>query len=319
MNATPPTYCPEEVLKAWRMIEQAKRITLLTHDKPDADGISACAALDHLLTKLGKTVEAIYPSAPEESLTRQPKIVLINNHKQTPDLIIICDTASYKRAYYPEAFKHIPLLNIDHHISNSITGTCNLINANASSTCEELVRIIRAWGPQLIDTHVAECLLFGMLYDGQVFQTQAVTSATLRIAADLMDLGANLYELKTELLSDKNPGIIKLWGSILSSIHISTDQRAAWARVTTADLQAAGVQLPALVGLNNFLFQIGGVDIAAIFYEKEAGITKVSLRSRVTDVNAIAAKFGGGGHKFAAGIELHKPIDEVIALVTPLF
>jgi phosphoesterase RecJ-like protein len=318
MNPTAPSYSHEAVSKAWRMIEQATHITLLTHDKPDADGISACAALDHLLAKLGKTVETIYPSTPERDQSRQARTVFINKHQQIPDLIIACDTANYKRLYYPDAFKSIPLLNIDHHISNSIAGTCNLVNAAASSTCEELVLIIRAWGPLLIDTQIAECLLFGMLYDGQVFQTQAITSTTLRLAADLMDRGANLYELKTELLTDKDPKIIKLWGAVLSSIRISANGKAAWARITQADLHAAGVGLPGLVGLVNFLNQISEVDVTALFYEKDANCTKVSLRSRTADVNAVAAKFGGGGHKFASGIEMNKPIDEAIALVTPL-
>src|SRR5574338_167663 len=82
-------------------------------------------ALHFLLEKKGKKVETIYPTKPEAEIKRQPNNVLINQHCQIPDLLIICDTSTYERIYYPELFKALPSINIDHHISNNIAGTIN--------------------------------------------------------------------------------------------------------------------------------------------------------------------------------------------------
>jgi phosphoesterase RecJ-like protein len=279
---------------AWNLIQKSKKITLLTHEKPDGDGVSACAALDHVLQKYGKETETIYPNEPEFEIKRQSHKTLMARHEMVPDLIIACDTASYNRLYFPETFKKIPLINIDHHISNSIQGTYNLINTNTTSTCEDLYIILKAWDPASVDRYVAECLLFGILYDSQVFHIQSTTSRSLRIAAELMEHGADLYQLKTELLSRQNPQTIALWGKFMSTISVSENKKAAWAVITQTDLKKFGVTLSSLAGFNNFLAQICDIDVTALFYETESGQTKVSLRSKETDVIALAAKFGGG-------------------------
>jgi len=301
---------PEQLAGAWQLIQKAKKITLLTHKKPDADGVSACAALAHLFEKQGKQIEAIYPSPAEFGIKRQPNNIQINKHIQIPDLLIVCDTANYDRMYYPEEFKKIPLINIDHHVSNSITGTYNFVSPKAASTCDYLFLILKLWDVTCIDKYISECLLFGILYDTQVFQTQNTQVETLRIAADLIDYGADLYALKTELLSDKDPKIIKLWAKVLSSITFTPSGKAAYAVVTYTDLEALDTKPAGLTGFINFLAQISDIDVTAIFYESEPGLTSASLRAKVTDVNALANKFGGGGHKFAAGITSKKPIHE---------
>jgi phosphoesterase RecJ-like protein len=308
----------QAVFDAWKLIQQVKTITLLTHAHPDGDGISACAALEHILHKCNKQVETIYPCPPEFDVKRQPKNLLINTHKQIPDLIIMCDTATYDRAYYPEVFKKIPLINIDHHISNTITGAYNFVDTNHSSTCEGLFLILHAVtsvASNLIDTHVTECLLSGILYDSLIFQTQSTTPQTLRIAAHLIEHGADLYALKTELIANKNPRIVSLWGKVMSSVQIVQSGKAVFAKITQKDLKDFKVTLTSLVGFHNFLSQVSTVDVTILFYETESGQTKVSLRSKATDVNKLAAHFGGGGHKNAAGFYSDLPIKDVVTKV----
>jgi phosphoesterase RecJ-like protein len=304
--------------RAWQMIQAATNITLLTHYKPDADGVSACAALDLILRKMGKNVQAVYPTKPETSLSRQPQDVLVASHTLTPDLLIACDTANYERLYYPEAFHRIPLINIDHHVSNSITGVINIINPAAASTCEELFYLLMIWCPELIDSAVAECLLFGILYDTQVFHTQSTTARSLRTAAACIDYGVNMFALSRELLSNKTPTMIKLWGDILQAATIDTEKQAAWAVVRQADLKRHGVTLDSIVGLNNFLAEIALIDVTVLFCEAEDGSAKISLRSKTRDVNQIAQRLGGGGHKHAAGLAMKMPVDEAVAKLTAL-
>ena len=315
IKATQDTVGPQ-VTEAWEIIKETKEITLLTHFKPDGDGISACAALEYILKKQDKKIETIYPNKSEFKFKLKPKNLLINKHKQTPKLLIILDAATYQRLYYPPEFKAIPVINIDHHVSNKINGQYNFVDINTSSTCEILFDLLKKWDIKLIDKYVSECLLFGILYDSQVFYTQSTFSETLRVCAQLMDLGANLYKLKTELISNKNPKIIKLWGKIMSNIKISKNKRAAWACIKQSDLKEFKLKLSSLIGFNNFLSQISGVDITLFFYQTDSGKTKVSLRSKKTDVNKLAAKFGGGGHKNAAGILSDQPINKLIKEIT---
>ena len=303
----------------WRLLDNAKKVTLLTHERPDGDGISACAAMDTLLRALGKETETIYPTNPECAYTRQPETVLVKSHSIIPDLIIVLDTATRKRCYIPEAFAHIPLVVIDHHISNDIDATVSCVDPKASSACELLYELMMLWDHSYITKKIAESLAMGILYDTQVFRTTLTTAKTLRIVADLMEKGADLCVLKDELLANKNPGIIKVWASFLQSVALSPSGKSAWAVLPKKDLVFIDGTTPVLVGFSNFLAEISTTDIIAIFYETEDGKTKVSLRSRYTDVNALAKKFGGGGHIHAAGIVTSMPLDECVNQVTRLF
>jgi len=297
---------------AWQVIQEAKTIVLLTHYKPDADGISACAALDHVLRRLGKTIQAVYPSKDESALKRQPHDVQIAQHTVEPDLLIACDTANYDRLYFPDAFKAIPLINIDHHISNSLQGTVNIVNPEAASTCEELFHLLMNWCPALVDKYTAECLLFGILYDTQVFHTQSTSARVLKTAAACVELGVNMFQLSRELLAHKDARFLPFWGKALQHIHIDNTKQVLWTVVRQSDLHASGLEMDALVGLNNFIAESSPVDTTITFYEDEQGRTKVSLRSKTRDVNAIAGLFGGGGHTRASGVLMPMSVDEAV-------
>ena len=308
------------ISESLNLIINSKKITLLTHFRPDADGISACVALENIFLEMGKNIETVLPCKPEFELKRMPKKYFINKHEQDPDLIIALDTANYERLYFPESFRNKKFINIDHHVSNSLNSDFNFINPDSSSTCEILFEIINIWekdlNKKLINKYTAECLLFGILYDSMIFHTQSTYPSTLNISAKLMELGANLYDLKTELICNKNPNIIIFWGKILSNIKISKSKKAAWAKITQQDLKENNLSINSLVGFNNFLSQISGIEYTLLFYQTENGQTKVSLRSKTEDVNKLATPFGGGGHTNAAGILSNEPIDILIEKIT---
>lgn len=300
----------KDITNAWKLFEKAETITFLTHYNPDADGISACSALSYLAEKMGKRVESIYPSPLHGVVKRQPSNVLVNEHKQIPDLLIMCDTASYGRLYFPAVFQEIPSINIDHHVSNSIDATVNLVTSNVSSACELIYFLLLEWCDKEIDTYIAECLLTGILYDTQIFNTQSTYATTLQVSADLMQAGANLYQLNAELLHTKGAQALRLWGDFLSSIEINEEKSFAWAVITQQELKRRGITLASLTGFSNFIAQLSDVDITALIYETEDGKTKASLRSKCADVNQLAGIFGGGGHKNAAGILTDISINE---------
>jgi bifunctional oligoribonuclease and PAP phosphatase NrnA len=305
-----------DVQGAFDLINRSEQITLLTHVRPDGDAIGSCLAMAFFLEGLGKRVETIYPTEPELSGVRKPSCYFVDRHKQKPDLLIACDTANAERMYYPEEFKKVPLINIDHHVSNSINGDFNFIGADASSACEVLHSLLVSWNAESITKGVAEALLYGIMDDTNIFRTQSTYPSTLRVAADLIEKGADLFKLKIELLSSKNPGIIRLWSRILDRIDFNAKHDATWTYVAQKDLRELGLDLKSIVGFSNYLSEISGIDITIFFYELETGATQVSLRSKNADVNLFASRFGGGGHKNASGILMQERLELAIEKVT---
>ncbi len=308
--------CKKSVTDAWKLIERSKKITLLTHSRPDGDGVYCCSAFDLILSRMGKSVETVYPNMPELEFKRSPSNVLIAEHTTGPDLLIFFDSANYERVYYPDQFKSINSINIDHHVSNSIDSTFNFVIPESSSASEVLYYFIDLWDKSLIDKDVAQRILSGIMCDTGIFSSQSTSSSTLRIAAELIDSGVDLFELKVDLLSNKNPDIIKLWKFVLDRIELSGSKKTVWTYITQKDLKDLNLTLTSLVGFINFLAEISGVDVTLLFYETEDNKTKVSMRSKEYDVNKFAAQFGGGGHKNAAGIMSDKKLDVFMKEVT---
>lgn len=313
----------DDILHAKKLIDNAQRVTLLTHYNPDGDGVSACAALAHFLIEQGKSVETIYPTKLEEVIVRQPANVLINKHQQQPDLLIALDTSVYKRLYYPEAFKNIPLITIDHHRNNEIKGTVNFVTTEVSSTCELLYLLFMHWAPSQegshqpnITTYIAECLLYGILYDTQSFYNNATTPVTLRLAGELMQYHkADIFQLQRELYN-KKPNIIIFWGHLLQTMQLSTSQKAAWVSITQETLRTYNMDIRTVAGFSNFFAQLLDVDVTVLFYELTDGTSKASLRSKKADVCTLANRFGGGGHTNASGITSDMPFTELVSRVT---
>jgi len=287
--------------EAFESIKNAQTITLVTHKDSDPDGIGACSALYEWLLAMHKKIEIIIPSPLDFKARIQLPPISINTHTMVPDLLISCDTANYDRLYFPEVFKVIPLIVIDHHISNTMTGVSNLVVGELSSTCELVTQLFDYWNVA-ITKMMAERLLFGMLDDTQVFQTQQVNALTLRTAAGLVDAGANLYALAADL-REKPIETMVFWGKILSSMTYFKNQLAIVV-VTQKDLQDFNVDEVVTFGLSNFLARFLSIDVLVVLLEEKDGMIKASLRGKRTDVNAIANHFNGGGHRFAAGFRI---------------
>lgn len=298
------------LIESWKALKNASSVALLTHYKPDGDGISSAAALEIILKACNphQTLVTIYPTKCEMEVLRHPSEVLINTHTVVPDVVVALDTANYDRLYYPADFKKCVLINIDHHVSNSITGNYNFVVPTAASTCELLAAILKTWCPEKINQPVAHTLLYGMMYDTQFFQTQSTTATTVALAAELMQQGATLYELKNMIFPPKKPSVVNFWGMLLTKIHFSKSSKAAWITVSNHDLAHAHLTAEALGGFNNFFASLIETDIIAIINETPDQKTKISLRSKQADVNALAQLFGGGGHRNAAGALCSEPL-----------
>jgi phosphoesterase RecJ-like protein len=220
-----------------------------------------------------------------------------------PSVMVTCDCAAFDRlAQLGHSAKRAgELIWIDHHRSNDGLGTIPLVDPSASSTCEMVFRLIEAMGGEMsVDT--ATCLYAGLVTDTGKFQYEATTPETLRIAARLREHPFDHARLAQALYEDDRIEYLRLMGVALGRLKHVPEADLVWTYVTRSDLDASGVHPSETDDLIDLIRTARDVDVAALVKQQKDGRFKVSVRSRGDhDLAAVAAAFGGGGHRLAAG------------------
>jgi phosphoesterase RecJ-like protein len=223
------------------------------------------------------------------------------------DLVMMVDTATLMRVgriydEHAQALLGVPIVIVDHHVTNDGAGSVNLITPEAASTCELLYELFHAIG-LTITPAMATCLLLGVTTDTQSFQTSATTADSLRIAADLFELGADQSRIVHEVYYALPASSAELIGQALTEMR--RDGPLAWTRVTQAMMRATGAEDEAVDEVVRMMQRIAGVQALVVFKERQGGTTKISLRSaQPINVANLATRWGGGGHAQAAGATL---------------
>lgn len=225
------------------------------------------------------------------------------------DLIVVLDVPDLERLGqiyedYPEIFYQAPIVNIDHHPTNTYFGKVNLVDLTATSTAEILISIIEALdkGEKLVQEHVATCLLTGLITDTNSFQNANTTPKSLTCAAQLIASGARQQEIVRNLFQTKSLSTLKLWGRILTKLKHEEDFRFSYSEVTRQDLLETEAREEETSGVIDELLKTNfSSDLVLLLSERGKGIAG-SLRAidRSIDCTEIAKQFGGGGHKAAA-------------------
>jgi nanoRNase/pAp phosphatase (c-di-AMP/oligoRNAs hydrolase) len=242
------------------------------------------------------------------------KNVTTMNTNSSYDLIVVVDTAdlSLLGSFYTdhiELFTETPVLNIDHHISNTRFGQLQLIDATCASATEVLYMWFQShptW-KTLITPDIATLLLTGLITDTRSFQNPNTTPKSLEVAANLLDLGARQQEIIQHIYKTKPLSTLKIWGRALNRIQVDAEARIVWSSVSKEDLQEMGATSKETAGiLDELISTVPDADVHVLFTEIEEGGFKASLRSSpAMDVNIIAGRlFGGGGHARAAGFRM---------------
>jgi phosphoesterase RecJ-like protein len=305
--------------EAMRLFRAASTILMPTHQNVDADGLASPLAVLHALDQLGlNVVPLISDGNLPPSLRFLPGIerVLVYGQDPLPDYDLIClaDCSDRRRlgAFYdddPERVSGaIPIVNIDHHVTNDLFGKVNIVEPNAASTAEVVADLLKIWETNLTQP-IAQCLLSGIYGDTLGLRTEATTSRTLRTVADLIDAGANPGPVVDALFRIKPMSTVCLWEHALRNVQWTG--QLIWTEVSTEVLSVCEAVPSEAEGLVNFLAGTEGSRAAAILYQTELG-WRVSLRSLPTDVDvaAIASEFGGGGHPRAAGCTVSGGLEE---------
>lgn len=307
--------------KAVELINKSKRILLTTHIRPDGDGCGCIAAMDKTLTALGKNVKILLLSelpAWYDFLFEQKPETFSKTTKIDSDLIIIVDTAAYNQLpgldkYLKQSDK--PILAIDHHVTNDGLGDVKLIDSSAAATSLIVFDLLK-YADWPITKKIAEALFVAVSTDTGWFQFDNTDSRAMKICAELIDAGANPSQVYRNLYQNSSPQRFRLIAAMLNTLELHLDGRFAMQHLMQADFKRTGAKLSDTENLIDECRRISTVEAAALFVEQADGQIKVSLRSRgAVDVCKIAVKFGGGGHKMAAGAHLPGPVQKAKKLI----
>jgi phosphoesterase RecJ-like protein len=308
-----------EFKQAKRLIDKTEKILIIAHRKPDGDTLGACISLKHALLKEGKEVTtACIDEIPERySYMSDINDFIQDFNFREFDLLIVCDAgASYMTNYhekYPDIFKgDVPVINIDHHSSNDNFGTINIVDANTASTTMILYHFFR-FAKYDFTPHIATALLTGIYNDTGSFMHQNTTPEALKIAGEMMAAGGRVVDVSKNLFKTTPVSTLKLWGKVLSNLKIN-DESVAMSVITKKDFDQCNAEIDELSGAVDFINCVPKTKFTVLLHEDESGNVKGSFRTRneEVDLEEIAAKFGGGGHKKAAGFSLPGKLEQEV-------
>ena len=309
-----------EVAKA---LLEAKRIAIISHKNPDGDTLGSQLALGGALKELGKDV-VLYNKDKVASkfnfIAGADQVAQYHDGMELPETVVFVDCAEPQLAGFTvedDVLMGKTIINIDHHASNKHYGKWNYVISTAGANCQNIYHVIGAIGGT-ITKEIATALYTGLSTDTGNFMFDNVSSETLRIAADLKDIGANTDAVRLKLYESSSKKKIEMLKYILNNLHISADGQYAWSSISHQMIEELQPESTDIDGLINNIKDIEGVEIAILFRGVEANRTKASLRSKVwADVNQIAGMFGGGGHVRASGVSINGDVEYAAALMEP--
>jgi phosphoesterase RecJ-like protein len=289
-------------------IEAGDRFLCISHVGPDGDAVGSLLGMCDMLRRLDKTAQPALADGVPEGLRFLPgaeMIVTAVNPDERFDCIIVLDASSPDRmgaVYRADVHDAVPLVVIDHHVTNTYFGNVNWVEPGCAATCQMLVYLARRLDVALTGT-LAETLLAGIVTDTLCFRTSNTTPEVLNAATLLMEGGAHLAEITAQTINRKPYRSIKLWGEVLPDARL--EDRVLWVTVSPEQLAAAEAA-PEDLELSSTLSAVAEADISATFIQKFAddGMPAVECSFRAKpgfSVSDVAFSLGGGGHPPAAG------------------
>jgi len=295
-------------------IKKAKKVLVNCHFNPDPDSIGSALAMYRVLEKSRKDAKIVCPSSEiDNSLNFLSDFGKIRKGLDFSsfdfskyDLFITLDSSSWEMVSGLKDFVKptIKVIVIDHHITNNLCGDINIVDPKVTSTAEILYLIFCDWKVD-IDEKIANYLLAGIIGDTGAFSFPNSGKETLRIAADLIDEGANKDEILQHLYRTKPFGLFKFYGEALRNIKLDKKGRFVWVAVPYKIYKRFGFPLAKESLANLFAQVVDGTDFGFVIVEREPQKVSVSFRSRTgIDTSKIAKELGGGGHRLASGAKI---------------
>lgn len=304
----------ELIAKICEQLNSAKNVLIISHQRPDGDAIGSLLAMGLALISSGKDVQMVLKDGiPDNFRFLKGSELVIKEPAGMFDYVIVVDSAEVERTN-TELENTIPDLNIDHHKTNTYFAKSNLIESEEVATAAILSKYLPALGYH-IDKPIANALLAGIVTDTIGFRTTNVNPQMFRIVADLMERGGELSNIYYRTLIEQSIEAARYWGAGLSKIKM--EDGLVWTTLSLNERQSAGYLASDDADLVKILSAIEGAEVAIILTEQKEGYVKISWRlcsgaETNIDVSTIAQRFGGGGHKAAAGADVKGKLDEVL-------
>ena len=302
-------------------IRSHDRFLVTTHENPDGDALGSILAMSLALEQLGK--DAVMYLSGNVPLPHEYGFMELGAVRRTPPddaaerVVLALDCANERRlGPDPALLEAAPLVvDVDHHHDNSRFGDVNLVVPDASSTGEILRDVFADLGVRLTP-EIAEALYIAVVTDTGRFQYANTTPRALRLAAELVEAGANVHRVFQDVYENVAFAKIKLLARALEKARVVEGGRIIVSDLERSDFDAAGAEEPFAEGIIDFLRAVEGTELVALIREpptQNGPTRRVSLRTRAEgiDVSAIARKSGGGGHRQAAGFSSEATVDEI--------
>jgi bifunctional oligoribonuclease and PAP phosphatase NrnA len=314
-----------DLRKVAETVRSHDRFLITTHENPDGDSLGSILAMKLALEQLGK--DAVMYLSGETPLPSEYTFMSLDGiTRKLPDdagerVVLALDCANARRiGPDPAVLERAPLvIDIDHHHDNSRFGNINVVVASASSTGEVLRDLFEELGIELTPD-IAEALYIAIVTDTGRFQYANTTPKALRVAAELVEAGANVHRVFQTVYENVAFAKLKLLARALERARVYEGGRMIVSHLERADFEAAGAEEPFSEGIIDYLRAVEGAEIAALIREpptQNGPLRRVSLRTRAEDidVSAIARKSGGGGHPQAAGFSSESSVEEITDFV----
>jgi phosphoesterase RecJ-like protein len=303
--------------RAKALLEGADKAFLIAHVDPDGDTVGSTLALAQALRRMGKECTIACSSPMPDFVSFLPGVEEFGTPQVTDhDLIITVDASDPGRL--GQTYKHVldmglPVLNIDHHVTNTGFGTAILVRSDAAATAEIVFDLLRALKLEM-DQLLATYLLTGLVTDTRSFSTSNTTPRALEISSELVAAGASLTEINENYYRRKGVETLRLWGLMLNRMQL--DGSLVWS-VNTLEMRAdCGADSDDGDGIVNLLASVREAAAAIVFKENEGNQIEISIRSRPgVDISSVAVHFGGGGHPQAAGALVNGSLEQVVPCV----
>ncbi len=297
--------------KVMDRLSSAKAPALFTHLRPDGDAFGSLLGLAHAMKDRGQSpalyVEGgmipMYKFLPGSELVRDIPDQLPAN----TDAFVVLDTSTRERVGKKTLGWEKPVdVVIDHHVSNPGFGFLNLIVPEIPATAGVLFRLFELGGWK-VSPATATCLYTGLSTDTGSFRYRGTNAQTLRIAASLVELGADPSEIAKNCYLSITPERYQLKKLSVETLSLKDNKKSGFLVILPEFYKKSGAKSEDTEGIIEEVTSIQGLEVATLFEFNSEGGLRVSLRSKgKVDVNAIASSFGGGGHRAAAGIRFAK-------------
>lgn len=296
---------------------KGKKVLVTSHRDPDGDCIGSTVAMTLALKQLGYEADALnLDEIPYRYTFCDPKNLIYNLEcipTRMHQVAVVLDSSDLYRLGY-DLKKEFPkidtIINVDHHRSNDNFGDLNMVEDTAAANCEILFRILKKWDVQW-NSQIANALYTGITTDTGSFKYESTSSETLRIAASLIDYGADINIIRASIWENEPYNRIQALSDVLEDIKISKDGHISWIKISLEEIKKHKLNNGDLESFVDYPRTITGVEVALFIKEMEEGKLKVSVRTKsCIDATKIASIFGGGGHKRAAGFKVEGRLDE---------